>query len=35
MSLKYPLDAAQLVALFNRAFEATDNTVLQGGADEP
>ena len=35
MPLKYPLDAAQLVALFNRAFEATDNTVLQGGADEP
>ena len=35
MSLKYSLDAAQLVALFNRTFEATENTVLQGGADEP
>ena len=35
MALKTPLDALQLVALFNRTFEASENTVLQGGANEP
>lgn len=35
MSVKHPLDAARVVALFNRTFEASENTVLQGGAEEP